>query len=138
MPTIEVEDSDQVFVVKGRGSAPGGYHELGPNDLLVVVQVVAGDGEVIDLIPYARVYIGGTRVNGFEGFTFSMTNDTTPSTIEFKFPETDWSEYHVVGLVRRLYPFATVRYSVASGLLQAMKPVPPVERVSRYKRSQVI
>ena len=107
MPTIiEVEDSDQVFVVKGRGSAPGGYHELGPNDLLVVVQVIATEEDIIELIPYARVYVGGTRVSGFEGFTFSMNDEATPSTIEFKFPE-NWSEYHVVGLVRRLHPFAT-------------------------------
>jgi len=137
MPTIEVEDSDQVFVVKGRGSASGGYHELGPNDLLIVAQVVAGDGEVIDLIPYARVYMGGTRVSGFEGFTFSMDNEATPSTIEFKFPE-NWSGHHVVGLVRRLHPFVTVRYSGASGLPQAIKSGPPVERVSRYNRSPVI
>jgi len=43
MPTLEVDDSDVVFVVKGRGEAPGGYHELGANDLLVTMQVIASE-----------------------------------------------------------------------------------------------
>lgn len=140
MPIIEVEDSDQVFVVKGRGSAPGGYHELGVGDLLVIMQVVAAEDDIRDpsqLIPFARVYIGGTRINGFEGFTFSMSDAMTPSGIEFLFPE-GWSEYHVVGLAHRLDPFVTVRYSGAVGVPKTTDPGPPVDRVSRYSREPVI
>lgn len=137
MPIIEVDDSDVVFVVKGRGSAPGGYHELGANDLLVTMQVIASDEDIIELIPYSRVYVGGTRISGFESFTFSMNDEATPSGIEFLFPG-NWSRYHVVGLVRRLHPFVTIRYSGSVELTQATKPEPPVERVSRYSREPVI
>lgn len=140
MPTIEVDESDVVFVVKGRGSAPGGYHELGVNDLLVTMQVVANDEDIrdpIELIPYARVYVGGTRISGFEGFTFSMDNEDTPSGIGFLFPE-NWSQYHVVDLVRRLHPFVAIMHSGPVESTQATVPQSPVEKVSRYRREPVI
>jgi hypothetical protein len=139
MPTIEVDDSDVVFVVKGRGGLRGGYHELGPNDLVVVMQVLEGEYGYSDGSPRSvgRVWIGGTRLTGFNRFGFTMESGFGPCSVEVTFPEaTGWYE----NLTSRLEPVVTIRYSG-----DTVEPVQVTEperyigvRISRYNRDPVI
>ena len=144
MPTIEVEDSDVVFVVTGRGARTGGYHVLGPRDLLVMVQMlgavdqlpagrVSGDA----VVPYTRIFVGGTQVGGLDQFRFEASASTFTPTIEFTFAAGLES---LESLVRGLSPFVTVQYT---GTRDEPSPIPDADRyigvrVSRYQREPVI
>lgn len=169
MPTIEVEDSDVVFVVKGRGAQRGGYHVLGPRDLLVMVQMVPADeqlhytvglerevpsrifvGENLDalheltdpqgsiLIPYSRIYVGGSRVSGLERFRFEIDSGNDPRVeVLYQGPRDNYR--HTDELLSRLEPFVTVLRPSVGGvdLVQAPDRYIGV-RVSRYDRKPVI
>jgi hypothetical protein len=141
VPTIEVDDSDVIFVVKGRGEAPGGYHELGPRDLIVMMQMVPEEDarDSIQVMPYTRIFVGGTPVGGIERFRFETDSYSVFPTIEVMFPE-PWVGHYRDELLSRLEPFVTVRYTVGvtPEKPQATEPDLPVERVSRYSREPVI
>ena len=143
MPTIEVDESDQVFIVKGRGAGVrGGYHELGANDLLVVVQQVTMEDarDDAEVVPYSRIYVGGTLVPLIERFSMVVDQELgPPPRVEFVFTDS-WPTSTVVELVRRLGDYVTVQV----GNNESVVPLGPGEeaytgpRVSRYAREPVI
>lgn len=156
MPTIEVDESDQVFVVKGRGSARGGYHELGPNDLVVTMRQTTFSEDPRDLAeiqPYGQIYVGGSPVSGFERFSFVRGQRPTDCVVEFTFPESERNRMSVLRrVIQRLEPFVNIRQEgnyddIIDPNDRIVFPPPvgvpsverqPVARVSRYDREPVI
>jgi hypothetical protein len=110
---IEVDESDQVFVVKGREGERGGYHELGVNDIIVLVQQVTVERgeEVSEVIPHARIYLGGTVVPLVERFSLVIDQSFgNPTQVGFIFMETfPYGNGRLANLVSRLNPYITVQ-----------------------------
>jgi len=146
MPTIEVDESDQVFVVKGR-TGRGGYHEFGPSDLIIAVQSLRSvidevgfeDPGVPENDIYTRVWIGGTYWGGWGGFTLTNLGGPRNTHVEFTFQrgQAPVLQERILGLG----PWATIRYlgdPTGSSEPPVEEPLTPVDRVSRYNRDPVI
>lgn len=134
MPTLEIENSDQVFIVRGRDPlARGGLHYLQPNTLIVVMQVLDNQRAI------GRVWIGGDRVTGFSLFTFTMESGFGPCSSEFRFNE---PMNHAYNTIRRLEPFVAIREPSDNPSPAPMPDPVPLEddgdRPSRFQRDPVI
>lgn len=120
MATIDIGDNDQVFVVtRSAEENPPKFtiHELGKNDLMIVVERSDPDKEGIQCVPKVMIYVGGEPVWLIQELNLKASSKEGIAWIEFKVlsriegasDQLRSRANKSLELLRRLLPFVNIK-----------------------------